>query len=188
MICVLQNAYYIAVTLRLRQPQRYQHSQLLSACTRQQDSPAFSQPSIVLGCYHGDRDRVTDEVDTCVFVFPAAEKLDYTEVCIGCQADGKLCFLSDREMEGSVLSVAIIDGRVWLEGLNSLRPLETQIRFVSKDFSQMNVSSPLALTESVNRSIRTNSYKTKKPQNICFLHPRTSSSHNFYLCFQLYVQ
>lgn len=137
MICLLQNGYdHIAVTLWLRPPQRYQQSQLLSACKRQRDSPAFSQPSIVLGCYHGDRDRVTDEVDTCVFVFPAAEKLGYTEVCFGCQADGKLCSLSDSEMEGSVLSVAIIDGREWLEGLNSSRPLETQIRFVSKDLPE----------------------------------------------------
>lgn len=48
----------------------------------------------------------------------------HTEVCLESQADGKFCFLSDREMEGSVLSVAIMNGRVWLEGLNSSHPLE----------------------------------------------------------------
>lgn len=60
------------------------------------------------------------------------------------------------EIDGSVLSVAIIDGREWLEGPNSSRPLEARIRFVSKDLPQVNVSSPLALTKTDNRSVRTN--------------------------------
>lgn len=46
------------------------------------------------------------------------------------------------------------------------------MRFVSKDFPQVNVSSPLVLTKSVNRSVRTNPYELNRPatfaKTFCF--------------------
>lgn len=67
---------------------------------------------------HGDKGRVAGEVDVHVCV-SSRKTVGIIKVCFGCQEDGKLCFLSDRKMEGSVLSVTIIDGRVWLEGRDS---------------------------------------------------------------------
>lgn len=67
------------------------------------------------------------------------------------------------EMKGSVFSVAITNGRVWLDGLNSTCPLEALIRFVSKDLPQLNVSSLLVVTKSDNGSVRTNFYDINGP-------------------------
>ena len=62
------------------------------------------------------------------------------------------------------------DRSVWLEGVNSPRPLEAQIRFVSKDLPQVNVSTLLLLVKSfiwlVRRVIRV---RTKATSGKAFL-------------------
>lgn len=114
--------------------------------------PPWVRTSIVFGCCHGDKNRVT----WGCLCFKQQKNVGYAEDFFPNvkQTDNFAFYLT--EMEGSVLSVAIIDGREWLEGPNSSRPLEARIRFVSKDLPQVNVSSPLALTKTDNRSVRTN--------------------------------